>query len=76
MLPREKSDSISDNDESVQKQANKNMKKEPLRKPPPVAPELFGPALFSTPDIIRKIGSDDPAKDNDKSVVNCNLSPS
>lgn len=34
-------------------------KKETPRKP--VTPEIFGPALFSTPDIIRKINTDEPS---------------
>lgn len=76
-LFKESSESISDQDDSAQKQnSNKNPKKESQRKSLSVTPETFGPALFSTPDIIRKIGSEETPKDADKSVTNYNLSPS
>ena len=61
-----KSNPTSDSEISTPKQASKNgaaaAKKDPARKP--VTPEIFGPALFSTPDIIRKIG-DEASKGND-----------
>lgn len=56
---------MSENDDS-----SKNAKKETPRKPvTPVTPETFGPALFSTPDIIRKINNEEPTKENDKPVT-------
>lgn len=61
-----KIDPTNDSEIPAQKQAsNKNgaaaAKKDTTRKS--VTPEIFGPALFSTPDIIRKIG-DDASKGN------------
>jgi len=59
-----KPNSSSDSENSAPKPVSRDsvgpVKKDLARKP--VTPEIFGPALFSTPDIIRKIGSDDTSK--------------
>lgn len=62
--PRKDDASSSANESSPPKSVSKNgtAKKDSIRKP--VTPEIFGPALFSTPDIIRKIGSDDTSKES------------